>query len=117
MPGPTPERWSRAADRRAGCRRPERAVLPDWQTPPRADADGARWQERLEALAAYPDAGSDRPRHKAVITSEEHDLGVWLHTQRYKQRRGELDGRKADALDATVPGWRTGRQRRRRPRE
>ena len=55
--------------------------------------------------------GNDWPRHKAIITGEEHELGVWLHTQRYKQRRGELDAKKAAALDKAVPGWRVGSKR------
>lgn len=29
----------------------------------------------------------------------------------YKQRRGELDAKKAAALDRAVPGWRIGRKR------
>lgn len=81
---------------------------------PRAETDEARWQQRLTALIAYRAAGNDWPRHKASITGEEHELGVWLHSQRFKARRGELDGQKAAALDAAVPGWRTGRQRGRR---
>jgi hypothetical protein len=77
--------------------------------------DEERWQEQLAALKAYRDAGNDWHRHKAFITNEEHELGVWLHTQRYKQRRGELDAEKASALDQTVPGWRVGRMRGRPP--
>lgn len=86
-------------------------VLPDGQTPPRAETDAARWHERLAALVAYLDAGNDGPRHKAVIIGEEHELGVWLHLQRSKLHRGELDARKAEALDEAVRGWRIGRQR------
>jgi hypothetical protein len=86
-------------------------VLPGWEGKPRAQADEQRWQERLAALKAFRAAGNDWPRHKATISGEEHDLGVWLHTQRYKQRRGELDAKKAAALDKAVPGWRVGRKR------
>lgn len=92
------------------------AVLPGWQGTPRAVADEARWQDRLAALAAYRAAGWDWPRHKATVTGEEHELGVWLHTQRYRLRRGELGPAKAQALDAAVPGWRAGRQRGRKPK-
>lgn len=87
------------------------AGLPDWLTPPRAETDEARWQERLKALVAYREAGNDWPRHTAVITGEEHELGVWLHLQRSKLHRGELDPAKEQALDQAVPGWREGRQR------
>jgi hypothetical protein len=87
------------------------AVLPGWQTPPRAETDEARWQERLKDLAAYREAGNDWPRHKAVITGQEHDLGVWVHLQRSKLHRGELDPAKEQALDEAVPQWREGRRR------
>ncbi|WP_311764385.1 helicase associated domain-containing protein [Arthrobacter ipis] len=84
----------------------------DWQRPPRAVA----WQDRLAALARYRAAGHDWPRHKAAVTGEEHDLGVWLHSQRQKARRGELEPDKARALNEVLPDWCTGRRRGRRPR-
>jgi hypothetical protein len=73
------------------------AVLPGWEGKPRVEADEERWRKRLAALQAYLAAGYDWPRHKAIITGEEHDLGVWLHSQRFKQRRGHLDAGKAAA--------------------
>jgi hypothetical protein len=95
---------------------PERlAALPGCEGKPRAQADEARWQERLAALKAYRAAGNDWPRHKTVITGEEHELGVWLHSQRFKQRRGQLVVAKTAALDSAVPGWRTGRTSGQRP--
>ncbi|MET0994391.1 MAG: hypothetical protein ABWY20_10030 [Mycobacterium sp.] len=36
---------------------------------------------------------------------------MWIHTQRYKNRRGELDPAKVKLLDDAVPGWQTGRTR------
>lgn len=109
----------RREDARAGTFAPAYrnglAVLPGWQTPPRADAEEARWQDRLEALVAYRNAGHDWPRHKSVITGEEHELGAWLHLQRSKLRRDELDPTKTQALDESVPGWREGRRRGRKP--
>lgn len=109
----------RREDARAGTLAPAfrdgLAVLAGWEGKPRAEANEDRWQERLTALTTYRAAGNDWPRHKAFITGEEHELGVWLHTQRYKARRGELDIQKAEALDTAVPGWRTGRQRGRTP--
>lgn len=87
------------------------AVLPGWETKPRVEADEERWHRRLAELKAYRAAGNDWPRHKAVITGEEHELGIWLHSQRMKQRRNQLDAQKTAALDAAVPGWRTGRKR------
>lgn len=109
----------RRADARAGTLAPAfrdgLAVLPGWEGKPRVEADEHRWQERLAALSAYRAAGNDWPRHKAFVTGEEHDLGVWLHTLRYKARRGELAVNKAEALDTAVPGWRMGRPRGRKP--
>ncbi|MFJ5695958.1 helicase associated domain-containing protein [Arthrobacter sp. NPDC093125] len=109
----------RREDARAGTLAPAYrdglAVLPGWQTPPRAEAFEARWQHRLAALIAYRGAGNDWPRHKADISGEEHELGVWLHLQRSKLRRGELDDAKRQTLDESLPGWRIGRQRGRRP--
>lgn len=92
------------------------SVLKDWQTPPRVEADENRWQERLKALVKYRAAGHDWPRHKAGLSGEEHELGVWLHSQRYKLRSGELDVEKIDLLDSSVPGWRIGRKRGRKAR-
>jgi hypothetical protein len=77
----------------------------------RAVADEARWQGLLTALVAYLASGQDWPRHKATVAGQEHELGVWLHTQRFRQRRGELASAKVQALDAATPGWRTGRTR------
>ena len=87
----------------------------DWQDLRRSTGDEARWQERLAALAAYRESGHDWPRHKTTSGGLEHELGVWIHTQRYKERRGELDPSKVAALDARVPGWRSGRTRGRKP--
>jgi hypothetical protein len=92
------------------------ACLPGWQDRLRVAADEARWQQRLAELAESRVAGQDWPRHKSADTETEHDLGVWLHTQRYKLRRGELDPAKKTALDATVPGWSAGRTRGRKAR-
>jgi hypothetical protein len=91
-------------------------VLPEWRGVPRAVAHEARWQDQLAALAAYRASGQDWPRHKATVTGQEHELGVWLHTQRFMLRRGELDPAKTAALDAAVPGWRSGRTRGRKPK-
>lgn len=110
-------RWDDArAGRLAQDYRDGLAALPDGETPPRAGTDEARWQQQLAALAAYRAAGNDWPRHKAVITGEEHALGVWLQFQRSKARRGKLAADKICALDKAVPGWPVGRKRGRRPK-
>ncbi|MBT2550543.1 helicase associated domain-containing protein [Arthrobacter sp. ISL-65] len=62
-------------------------------------------------MATYRAAGRDWPRSKAKAGSEEHQLGVWLHAQRMRQRSGKLTPARAQSLNATVPGWRTGRKR------
>lgn len=83
----------------------------------RAEADQARWEERLAAQIEYRAAGNDWPRHKAVVEGLEHDLGVWLHYQRAKLHRGELDEAKGQELDRVLAGWREGRPRGRKPRQ
>lgn len=84
-------------------------VLPGWEGTPRGVVFQTRWQEKLAALAAYRASGKDWPLHQGSA-GEEHELGAWLHRQRFEVHRGELDPQKAEALDAAVPGWRTGRK-------
>ena len=93
------------------------AVLPHWQETPRAIADESRWWKRLAALIAHRASGQDWPRHKGATSDAEHQLGIWVHTQRFKLSRGELTAAKTEALDATIPGWRTGRPRGAKPKE
>lgn len=92
-------------------------TLPGWEIDPRALTNEFRWQERLAALVNYRAQGQEWPRHKKTASEDEHTLGVWLHTQRHKLRRRELDQTKVEALDRSLPGWREGRRRGRRPRE
>ena len=56
------------------------------------------------------------PATTTADSEREHTLGVWIHTQRYKHRRGELDPVKVKLLDDAVPGWQAGRTRGRPPR-
>ncbi|HEY3573453.1 MAG TPA: helicase associated domain-containing protein [Arthrobacter sp.] len=93
------------------------AALSGWQTSTRAQADSAWWEERLSALVTYRAAGNDWPRHKSFVEGLEHELGVWLHYQRAKLHRGELDQAKFLALDQALPGWREGRRRGRKSRK
>ncbi|KUM37473.1 helicase-associated protein [Arthrobacter sp. EPSL27] len=92
------------------------AQVPGWAENPRAAADEERWNQRLAQLVDFRHEGNDWPRHHDYDSEREHTLGVWIHTQRYKRRRGDLDPMKAKLLDAAVPGWQTGRTRGRRPR-
>lgn len=88
------------------------SVVPDWDRPPTRKADDeARWHQRLAEVAAYRAAGNDWPRHQKADTKAERVLGVWLHTQRIKFRREELDQGKESLLNAVLPGWRIGRAR------
>jgi hypothetical protein len=87
------------------------AQVPGWLGNRREAEDEARWHHRLAQLAAYRHQGNDWPRHKECDSEREHTLGVWIHTQRDKNRRGELDPVKVKLLDAAVPGWQTGRTR------
>ncbi|MFE4230114.1 helicase associated domain-containing protein [Arthrobacter sp. NPDC056886] len=92
------------------------AHVPGWLGNLREVQDEARWHHRLAQLEDFRHEGNDWPRHKDCDSEREHTLGVWIHTQRYKHRRGELDPVKARLLDDTVPGWQTGRTRGRLPR-
>jgi hypothetical protein len=87
------------------------APVPGWAGNPRAAADEARWHDRLAQLADFRAEGNDWPRHHDYASEREHTLGVWIHTQRYKHRRGELDAARIKLLDQAVPGWQTGRTR------
>jgi hypothetical protein len=91
------------------------APVPGWAGNPRAAADEARWHDRLAQLADFRAEGNDWPRHHDSAPEREHTLGVWIHTQRYKHRRGELDPARIKLLDQAVPGWQTGRTRGRPP--
>ena len=88
-------------------------AIPGWrEQPTKRDADAARWQQRLAEVAAWLAAGGDWPRHNKTDDHEERTLGVWLHTQRIDYRAGKLTSAKEKQLNAVIPGWRQGRQRR-----
>lgn len=92
-------------------------AIPGWdQQPNRKAQDEARWHQRLTELMDYMTAGNDWPRHKKTDTEQERTLGIWLHTQRMKHRRRELDQDMETQLNTDFPGWRTGRVRGRKPR-
>ncbi|MET1156587.1 Helicase associated domain protein [Arthrobacter sp.] len=59
----------------------------------------------------FREEGNGWPRHHDYGSEYEHTLGVWIHTQRYKLRRGELDPEKFKLLNAAGPGWQAGRTR------
>jgi hypothetical protein len=90
--------------------------VPGWAENHREVADEARWHDRLAELVDFRQEGNDWPRHHDYDSEREHSLGVWIHTQRYKRRRGDLDPVKVKLLDAAVPGWQEGRKRGRPPR-
>ncbi|MET3952850.1 helicase associated domain-containing protein [Arthrobacter sp. UYEF36] len=87
------------------------AHAPGWERNLRAVTDEARWQDRLAQLMDFRAEGNDWPRHHHYASEREHTLGVWIHTQRYKHRRGDLDPEKVKLLNTTIPGWQTGRTR------
>ncbi|MHA7301486.1 helicase associated domain-containing protein [Pseudarthrobacter sp. MDT1-22] len=88
--------------------------IPGWEQRTRTSKDEARWNQRLQELTGYMAAGNDWPRHKKTDTEEERVLGMWLHIQRMKYRRNELDQDKETQLNTLLPGWRNGRTRGRR---
>ena len=104
---------------KAPLTRPTATVLPGCRGGPRTTgqlADEASWHDRLAELVDFRQEGNDWPRHHDYDSEREHTLGVWIHAQRYKRRRGELDPVKVKLLDDAVPGWQTGRTRGRPPR-
>jgi hypothetical protein len=85
--------------------------VPGWADNRREAEDEARWYHRLAQLVDFREEGNDWPRHQKTDLDREHTLGVWIHTQRYKRRRGNLDPAKLKLLDDAVPGWQVGRTR------
>ena len=92
------------------------ARVPGWDWNPRTAAAEAKLHRRLAQLIDFRAEGIDWPRHKKCDFEREHTLGVWIHTQRQKHRRGELEAAKVKLLDTAVPGWQAGRTRGRPPR-
>jgi hypothetical protein len=90
--------------------------VPGWNWNPRTAAEEARWHRRLAQLVDFREEGKNWPRHKKCDSEREHTLGLWVHAQRQKHRRGELEAEKIRLLDAAVPGWQAGRTRGRPPR-
>jgi hypothetical protein len=89
--------------------------IPDWEQRTRKDDDEVRWSQRLQELTGYMAAGNNWPRHKNTDIEEERVLGMWLHIQRMKYRRNELNKDKETQLNTLLPGWRDGRTRGRPP--
>ena len=89
--------------------------IPRWEKRTRKDNDEKRWTQRLNELTTYMAAGNDWPRHKKTDTEEERALGMWLHIQRMKHHRHELDQDKETQLNTLLPDWRNGRTRGRPP--
>ncbi|WP_442545234.1 helicase associated domain-containing protein [Arthrobacter sp. KN11-1C] len=83
---------------------------------PRTAAEEARWHLRLAQLVDFREQGNDWPRHKKCDSEPERTLGVWMHAQRQKHRRGELEAEKVKLLDTAIPGLQAGRTRGRPPR-
>ncbi len=72
--------------------------------------------DRLAQLVEFRQEGNDWPRHHDYDSEREHTLGMWIHAQRCKRRRGHLDPTRIRLLDEAVPGWQAGRTRGRPPR-
>ncbi|MEV5053687.1 helicase associated domain-containing protein [Arthrobacter sp. LAR12-1-1.1] len=85
--------------------------VPGWEWNHRAAAEETRWHRRLAQLVEFREEGNDWPRHKKCDSEREHTLGVWVHAQRQKHRRGDLEAEKVKLLDAAIPGWQAGRTR------
>lgn len=86
------------------------AVLPDWQRLPRDFIHEEEWLKQLAAAVRYRATGHGWPLSTAAIPGEEYELGVRLRHQRFQLRNGKLSSGRAEALDASLPGWLAGRK-------
>lgn len=86
------------------------SALPDWQRKPREISHEQQWQDRLEELIAYRAAGHPWPRTTSDTTGQEKHLGMWLRSQRFNHRRGQLSPARAQTLESSLPSWTTGRK-------
>lgn len=85
-------------------------MLPDWQRLPRDFIHEEKWLKQLAAVVRYRDTGHGWPLSTAAIPGEEYELGVRLRHQRFQLRNGKLSSGRAEALDASLPGWLAGRK-------
>lgn len=75
----------------------------------------ARWEARLEELAAFVDEHGGLPMQTGRVARDagagvaavvaERSLAAWLANQRKAALRGTLPGDRAAALGDRVPGW------------
>jgi hypothetical protein len=92
------------------------ARVSGWVENRRKVEDQSRWHERLAVLVDFRLEDNNWPRHHDYDSEREHTLGVWIHAQRSKRRRGELDLLRVKLPDDAAPGWQAGRTRGRPPR-
>lgn len=86
------------------------SVVPDWDTGPSyQDLHEARWEQRVQELVDYRNAGNEWPRHQKTDDVHERTLGIWLHGQRITHRNGTLTSGRKKKLNELLPGWREGR--------
>jgi Helicase associated domain len=80
-------------------------VLPGWEEV-RTKPHDLIWRQRLAALAAYRASSRELSPQDANPSPEERELLAWVHKQRVRLLRCELDKAKIDALDEIFPDWR-----------
>jgi hypothetical protein len=80
-------------------------VLPGWEDV-RTKPHDLTWKQRLAELAAYRASSREWPPQDTDSSPEERELLAWVHKQRIRLLRCELDKAKADALDDVFPDWR-----------
>lgn len=81
--------------------------LEGWQVHPRRERLDEKWRSTLAALTAYVAATGEIPRYKNYASEPERALGVWLHVQHQRRAEGTLLSWRLEALDASVPSWRS----------
>ena len=79
--------------------------LPGW-VDVRSKPHDLTWRQRLAALAVYRASSRESPPQDTDPSPEERELLAWVHKQRIRLLRCELDKAKIDALDKVFPDWR-----------
>lgn len=82
-------------------------MLPGWTYREPAMNRDEHWRERLADLQAFVTETGAMPRYKRYDSELEHSLGVWLHTQHQGRAEGRLRQWRLEALNETLPGWRS----------
>lgn len=80
--------------------------LGDWEEVDGGKRREAVWQANLKELVAWRLANNGQwPSWQYSADEDEKRLGVWVHGQRYREKKYPLGKHRRDLLDAAAPGW------------